>query len=635
MSWFRNSTITDSFKYSRAIKHSRTAHSKSISTQPLWRVFLYLRHYPKYIILCFLFDLLSVLFNLSSFVFIVPFVELLFGGARSASPHTFSLNQHDLSEWLDWQLCQWSSAHGLFFCLVAIALAFLLCSFLSNLFRFLSTWCVSPVRNGVVERLRNDIFHKITILPVAYFKRQRSGDLLSRMSNDIADVEWSIVSSIQSFLKSPVNIIVFSATLLFISPALFLYFLLVAPVLLFLVGVVGKSLKRNSLKGQNKLGSLFSLLEENIAGIRVVKAFGCESRQTLRFSDALRDYTRRMNRVVRLKELSSPLSEMLGTVAMAAILVIGGTYVISGRMHASVFILFVVVFARLIPPVQALVRAYNSMLKGNASARRIMEVLSADEVVLEAPDAIAVTSFNNEIRYSDISFSYDDDVSTSILSHIDLVVPKGKVVALVGHSGSGKTTLVDLLPRFYDPTSGEVQIDGIDLRRLNIASLRALVSIVTQDCILFNDTVANNIAFGNATATPESIRRAAQLACADEFIESLPDGYDTIVGDRGITLSGGQRQRISIARALLKDAPILILDEATAALDNDSERQVQAALHTLMQNRTTIVIAHRLSTIRNADVIHVMDHGSIVESGTHDQLLALNGAYARLLSPQI
>lgn len=598
-------------------------------------MFSYLRRYPRYISLCFVFDLLSVLFNLSSFVFIVPFVELLFGGAGSATPHSFALNQHDLSEWLNWQLHQWSASHGLFFCLFVVAMSFLLCSFLSNLFRFLSTWCLSPVRNGVVEHLRNDIFHKITILPVAYFKRQRGGDILSRMSNDIADVEWSIVSSIQSFFKSPVNIVVFSATLLFISPALFLYFILVAPVLLFLVGIVGKSLKRNSQKGQNKLGSLFSLLEEDISGIRVVKAYGSEARQTLRFSEALRDYTRRMNRVVRLRELSSPLSELIGTFAMAAILIIGGTYVIDGRMHASVFILFVVVFARLIPPVQALVRAYNSMLKGNASARRVMEILSADEVILESPDALAVTAFNKEIHYRDVSFAYDDQDTVSVLNHINLVVPKGRVVALVGHSGSGKTTLVDLLPRFYDPTAGAVLLDGIDLRRLNIASLRSLVSIVTQDCILFNDSVASNIAFGNETATIDSIRNAAMLACADEFIESLPDGYNTVVGDRGLTLSGGQRQRISIARALLKDAPILILDEATSALDTDSERQVQSALRTLMHNRTTIVIAHRLSTIRNADIIHVLDHGSIVESGTHDQLLALNGAYARLLSSQL
>ncbi len=598
-------------------------------------MFLYLKHYPKYVLLCFLFDLLSVLFNLSSFVFIVPFVELLFGGASSATPHPFAFNQHDLSAWLSWQLHQWSNSHGLFFCLVAIALAFLLCSFFSNLFRFLSTWFVSPVRNGVVERLRNDIFHKITILPVAFFKRKRTGDILSRMSNDIADVEWSIVSSIQSFLKSPINIIVFAATLLFISPALFLYFLLAAPLLFFLVGVVGKSLKRNSLKGQNKLGSLFSFLEENISGVRVVKAFGGEQRQSLRFSEALRDYTRRMNRVVRLKELSSPLSEIIGTVAMAAILIIGGSYVIGGRMHASVFILFVVVFARLIPPVQALVRAYNSMLKGNASARRIMEILSADEVVFEAPDAVPVGSFNCEIEYRDVSFSYNDTGSAVVLNHIDLVVPKGKVVALVGHSGSGKTTLVDLIPRFYDPTSGSVLIDGVDLRCLNIDSLRSLVSIVTQDCVLFNDTVANNIAFGNAAASVDSIRHAARLACADEFIEKLPDGYDTIVGDRGQALSGGQRQRISIARALLKDAPILILDEATAALDNESERQVQTALHALMQNRTTIVIAHRLSTIRNADIIHVLDHGCIVESGNHDQLIAIGGAYSRLISSQL
>lgn len=608
---------------------------RQITTQSLWRVFTYLRYYPKYILLCLVFDILSVLFNLSSFVFIVPFVELLFGGTEMATPHQFSLNQRDMSAWLEWQLHQWSDAHGIFFCLTAIALAFLLCSLLSNLFRFLSLWSLSPIRNGVVERLRNDIFHKITILPVAFFKRQRTGDILSRMSNDIADIEWSIVSSLQSFLKSPVNIIVFSATLIFISPMLFLYFLLVVPVLLFLVGAVGKSLKRNSIKGQNKLGAVFSIIEENIAGIRTVKAFEMEKVQNRRFEEAIGDYTRRMNHVVTLRELSSPLSELLGTIAMAAILIIGGSYVIGGHMNASVFILFVIIFARLIPPVQAMVRAYSSMLKGNASAKRVMEILAADEVIEESPDAMVVESFESVITYKDVDFSYQDDGEQAVLSHINLEVPKGKVVALVGHSGSGKTTLVDLLPRFYDPTAGAILLDGVDLRKLNIGSLRRLVSVVSQDCILFNDTVANNIAFGNTTATLDDIRKAAKLACADDFISELADGYNTVIGDRGLTLSGGQRQRISIARALLKDAPILILDEATAALDNESEKQVQAALQTLMENRTTIVIAHRLSTIKGADVIHVLDHGTIVESGSHDELLARNGAYAKLLSPQL
>ncbi len=606
-------------------------------------MFGYLRFYPGHIAASVFFELLGILFNLSSFVFIVPFVELLFG-VGDASPHSFSFNQKDISEWMSWQLSVWSERHGVLYCLLVIALVYLACSFFSNLFRYLALWFLAPVRNGIVERLRNNLYRRITVLPVAFFKSHRTGDILSCMSNDIADVEWGVISSITSLVKSPVNIVVFSATLVFISPTLFLYFLLVTPVVFMLVGFVGGHLKRNARKGQDKLGSLFSVIEESLANIRVVKAFGAEERQAAFFASVAGDYRRRTNRVVSLKELGSPLSEILATIAMAAIVVIGGSYVIAGRMHPSVFILFVVVFARIVPPIHNLVKSWSAMQKGNAAAARIFAIIDADEVIVEAPDALSVSSFNGNIEFRDVSFAYTDSVSDNavamgsnniVLNHINIVISKGKTVALVGPSGAGKSTLVDLLLRFYDPTGGSIVIDGIDICRFKIDDLRRLVSLVTQESILFNDTVANNIAFGNTAATFDDIRRAAKLACADGFIESLPDGYDTLVGDRGVTLSGGQRQRLCIARALLKNAPILILDEATASLDNESERQVQAALQSLMHNRTTIVIAHRLSTVRDADVIHVLDNGRIVESGSHDELVRLGGEYCRLLASQI
>ena len=615
----------------------------SVHAHPFWRVFGYLRFYPGNLAATAFFELLAILFNLSSFIFIVPFVDLLFGGnGLSDGPHQFSLNQRDMSEWLNWQLTQWSAQYGVIHCLIYIALAYLGCSLLSNLFRYLASWFLSFVHNGIIERLRNEIFHRITILPVHYFKRRRTGDILSSMSNDISDVEWSIISSINSVVKSPINIVVFAATLVFISPALFLWFLLITPVVVLLVGFVGKHLKRNARKGQDKLGSLFSVVEENVANVRVVKAFGGERRQADFFASVSRDYCRRMNRVVRLKELGSPLSEVIATLAMAAVVVIGGSYVIGGSMQPSVFILFVVVSARIVPPIHAMVRAWSAMQKGNASAARIFAIIDADEVIEEATNAMPIASFENKIEYRDVSFSYpdadtgDQEIGQStVLNHINLTIPKGKVVALVGHSGAGKSTLADLLPRFYDPTGGHIAIDGTDIRHLKIDSLRRLISVVTQDCILFNDTIAANIAFGATAATSDQIRQAARLAYADGFIETMPDSYDTVVGDRGMTLSGGQRQRICIARALLKNAPILILDEATAALDTDSERQVQEALRTLMHNRTTIVIAHRLSTIRSADVIHVLDKGHIVESGTHDELIGHDGPYKSLLAAQV
>ena len=579
------------------------------------------------------FNLLSVVSNLSSFVIIVPFIELLFGKGQAARPDRLEMDSKTLSDWLSWQLGEWKMEYGIWRCLAVVALLYLASSLLSNLFRYAAAWYLSTIRNGVIEHLRNDIYHKITILPVSFFKRRRTGDILSRMSNDISDIEWSVVCSIQSMIKSPINIVVFAATLVFISLRLFIYFLLIVPVVVLLVGLVGKSLKRNSTKGQNALGGLFSIIEETIANIRVVKAFGGEERQVEAFRRANTEYRHRMDKVVTRKELSSPLSEILGTVALAAVVVIGGSYVINGGMAPSVFILFVIVFARIIPPVQAMVKAYSSIQKGNASAGRLMEIMDAEEVIEEKPDARRLEGFRGEIEYRDVGFAHDDG-GQQVLEHVSLTIAKGKTVALIGPSGAGKTTIVDLLSRFYDVGSGEIVIDGTDIRDLNIDSLRSQIAIVTQDCLLFNDSVANNIAFGKQGATMDEIRQAARQAFADDFIAQLPQGYDTIVGDKGMALSGGQRQRISIARAILKNAPILVLDEATSALDSESEQKVKEALEALMEDRTTIVVAHRLSTIRHADCIYVLDQGKIVESGTHEQLMERDSQYKHMLEMQ-
>lgn len=579
--------------------------------------------------------MLAVLFNMFTFVMIVPFIELLFG--TTPTPDTllpFALNQEYLSIWLTYTLSHYKGLYGLWPCLIGVSLGYLVFSFLSNLCRYMAQYFISPMRNGITMRLRNDIYHHITILPVSYFTAQRKGDLISRMSNDIADIEWGVLTSVISLGKDPINIIFFSVALIFISPRLFLYFLLVMPVSVWLIGIIGKSLRRNSVKGQTKLGGLFSIIEESLSGIRTIQSFNQQEQRCHDFTQANDSYARTMIRVAQRRELSSPLSEVLLTLGLVFILILGGFAVQQGQLLSSVFILFVILFARLVPPVQSIVRVYNNLQKANAAANRVFEVLDADEQITELPNAQEIDGFNQQIEYRDVSFTYDTKAEAPILSRINLTIPKGKTVAIVGPSGAGKTTLVDLLPRFYDCTQGQILIDGIPITSLNINSLRSQIGLVSQHCILFNDTVANNIAFGRTDCTLDAVRHAAQIAHADQFISQLEQGYDTPIGDRGLNLSGGQRQRLSIARAVLKDPPILILDEATSALDTESELAVQQALEQLMHGRTCIIIAHRLSTICHADEIIVMDKGQIVERGNHQQLIDQGGLYKHLIDMQ-
>ncbi len=605
---------------------------------PVLRVFRYLKFYPWNIAANLLFNMLAVVFNMFTFVMIVPFVELLFGTAKPpAEPPSFSFDQQYLSLWLTYTLAHYKTLYGLWRCLVAIAGGYLLFSLLSNTCRYAAQFVISPMRNGITMRLRNDVYHHITILPVSYFNARRRGDIISRMSNDIADIEWGVLTSVISLGKDPINIFFFSLALVFISPRLFLYFLIILPLAVWLIGVIGKSLRRNSTKGQAKLGNLFAILEESLSGLRAIRSFNREDDRERYFADANDSYARTMVRVAQRRELSSPLSEVLITLGLVFILILGGMAVLYGELLSSVFILFVILFARLIPPVQSIVRVYNNLQKANAAAQRVFELLDADETIYEADNAALLDTFADNIEYRHVSFAYQADPQSEhvyVLRDIDLIIPKGKTVAIVGPSGAGKTTLVDLLPRFYDCTQGEILIDGTPLKSLNINSLRAHIGLVSQNCILFNDTVANNIAFGRTDYSIESVRRAAQVAHADEFITLMEQGYDTPIGDRGLNLSGGQRQRLSIARAVLKDPPILILDEATSALDTESEHAVQQALNQLMQGRTCIVIAHRLSTICHADEIIVMDRGTIVERGTHQQLIAQGGLYKRLVDMQ-
>lgn len=602
--------------------------------KPIWRVFRYLKFFPKEICCNIFFNVLAILFNLFSFVLIIPFVELLFGLTNPpAVAPDFSFSQQDLTDWGMFHLYRMKEQMGAWPCLGVVSVGYVSANLLSNLFRYLGLFFLSPIRNGIITRMRNDFYHHITILPISYFSAQRRGDIISRLSNDLTDVEWSMVCTLQSLIKDPINIIFFAATLIFISPKLFLYFLLILPLAVFLIGIIGKSLKRNSVKGQTKLGQLFSVVEESLAGVRVVKGFAKEKARTDYFEKVNQDYAQTMIKVARRKELSSPLSEVLGTIGLVAILIIGGSLVLGGELQASLFIFFVIIFARLIPPVQAVVKAYNSLVKGSASAGRIFEVMDAEEKITEREDAIDLKTLEQEIEFDNVSFAYGEEREL-VLDGINLKIKKGQTIALVGPSGAGKTTLADLLPRFYDCTEGSISIDGTDLKDLKINSLRDQIGLVSQQCVLFNDTVANNIAFGRKDVSLDAVKEASVIAFADEFIKALPMGYDTMIGDRGVNLSGGQRQRLSIARAVLKNPPILLLDEATSALDTESEHAVQQALDQLLVGRTSIVIAHRLSTIQNADKIVVLDHGKIVEEGTHHDLLEQQGLYARLVEMQ-
>ena len=601
----------------------------------IFRIFKYLRFFPKEITLNILFNICFVFFSLFSFAMIVPFIELLFGVSNPVSSEPeFGFNQAALTDWVTWQLYQLKLTHGTWQCLFFVALGYIACSFLSNCSRYLGMYFLSPIRNGMIERIRNDFYHHITILPVSFFSAQRKGDILSRLSNDLADIEWSVFNCLQMLVKDPINIIVFAFVLIFISPKMVLFAIVVLPISLFIISKVGQSLKRNSTKGQDKLGYLFSILEEAVFGVKAIKSFNMEDEMSKRFEKENQEYTKRMIKVSKRKELGSPLIELLATMILAVIVVFGGSLVINGELRPAVLIFFVIVFSRIIPPAQAVISAYYNLQKGSAAAHRIFEVLDEKEGITERENAIQKNEFEHSIEYRNVSFAYQSDNKEYVLKNINLTIEKGKTIAVVGPSGAGKTTLVDLLPRFYDCTSGEILIDGIAIKDMNINFLRELSGIVSQESILFNDSILHNIAFGKRNTNKEKIIEAAKIANADEFINQLPNGYYTTIGDRGLSLSGGQRQRISIARAILKNPPILILDEATSALDTESEYYVQEALERVMQNRTSIIIAHRLSTIQHADEIIVMDKGEIIERGTHQNLIKAGGLYKKLIDLQ-
>lgn len=501
-------------------------------------------------------------------------------------------------------------------------------------FSYMASYEIIFIRNGVVRDIRRKIYLKILSLPLPFFSEERKGDIISRMTGDVQEVENSIMNSLEMFFQNPIIILIYLVAMVFMSWQLTLFVLVLLPIMGTLIGQVGKSLKKRSKEGQDKMGEILSSIEETLSGLRIIKAFNAEKKVERSFSMLNEQYRKIMNRLMRRRSLAHPMSEFLGTIVVVIVVWFGGILILGEHpiMEASQFIAYIALFYSIINPAKQFSTALYSIQKGQAAMDRIDQILGAESTIKEPENPKPLDGFNDRIEYKHVNFAYRQD--HLVLKDVSLTIPKGKTIALVGQSGSGKSTFVDLLPRFYDVIKGEITIDGINIKDISTYNLRALMGNVNQDPILFNDTIFNNIAFGVETATREDVERAAKIANAHDFIMQTENGYQTNIGDRGGKLSGGQRQRLSIARAVLKNPPIMILDEATSALDTESEKLVQEALDNLMKNRTSIVVAHRLSTIRNADLICVFHDGEIVEQGRHEELLARNGIYTKLYNMQ-
>ena len=600
----------------------------------------FLPPYKKYVAASLFFNILSTILSLVSFAAIIPVLRILFGLENTN---------------LQYQTWAWSNSFEKIFVALKNNVFYALNNFLADIepttaliyigifliimtalkvgTAYLGTYFIIPIRTGIVRDLRNRMYRKILSLPLGYFTEERKGDIMSRTMNDVNEVEASTISSLEMLFKNPVMIVIYLTVLFAMSWKLTLFVLVLLPAGAWLVAKIGKGLKKKSRLGQEQTGELLSELEETLGGLRVIKAFNAEPKVEKRFATTSEKIRRTFNRLNRRYNLAHPLSEQIGTIVIAVLLWFGGILILGegSNISAEEFIYYLVIFYSIITPAKDLSKAGYSIQKGRASLERIDKILDSENNISEPTEPVAVQQFNNKIEFKNVSFRYNNDW---VLKDINLTIEKGKTIAFVGQSGSGKSTLVDLLPRFYDVQKGEILIDGVNIKNFNTHELRQLFGIVNQEAILFNDTFYNNIAFGVENTTPENVIAAAQIANAHDFIISTEQGYQSAIGERGCKMSGGQRQRISIARAILKNPPILILDEATSALDTQSEKLVQDALERLMENRTTLVVAHRLSTIKKADEICVLHEGKIVERGKHEQLIAFNGVYKRLVDMQ-
>lgn len=599
------------------------------------RLFGYLTAYKANIVLYFLFIVLSVVFSIISIGSLPFFLKLIFDedGTTVVKPGQIA-SSRDFIDSVSFYLKDLSATHGKMYAVVLICMMVIVSVFFKNLFTYLSYYILAPMRNGIMNRLRIELFNKILTMPISYFTEKRKGDIMSRMTNDIGELENSVVGTLEGFIKDPLNILILLGTLIFISPKLSLFLIVFLPVTGFIIGRISRSLKKQSNAAAVKQGEALSVLEEALSGLRVIKAFTAEKIIGKKFINNNEALFHIKNKMQYRKDLASPLSEFMGVLVLCGILYFGGQLVLgynAGSLTGTGFIMYIGIFTQIISPAKALSTSFYNMQKGSAAIARIEEILRAPVTVKEVENPKPIHSFDHAIEFKNVSFAYEDAV---ILKNINLKIEKGKTVALVGSSGAGKSTLADLIPRFHDVGAGELLIDGINIKEYALNDLRRLMGIVTQEPVLFNDTIEKNIALGIENVSFDSVEQAAKIANAHQFILLKEAGYQTNIGDRGSKLSGGERQRLTIARAVLKNPPILILDEATSSLDTESERLVQDAINHLMTNRTSVVIAHRLSTIRHADEIIVLQKGEIVERGTHDSLLEQNGFYKKLVDMQ-